>query len=171
MAPSAAGKYCDTFLQLMTQLSMEPTDEQVVYQFKVGLTDVARRQVSSALAPLLLSGAERTISVLDLAKVVVGMEAENKLSNTTGASSPTDKKRKEKGLFCTHCQKGGHDISECRSKPKSESKPISGTTRAAPSTGKELEQAKADRETGACYKCHKTGHQAKDCPSVKIEKK
>ena len=51
MAPNAAGKYCDMFLQLMTQLDMEPTDEQVVYQFKLGLTEAARRQVAMLLHP------------------------------------------------------------------------------------------------------------------------
>jgi hypothetical protein len=179
MAPNAAGKYCDMFLQLMTQLDLEPTDEQVVYQFKVGLTEGARRQVSNALAPLLLSGVDKTISVLDLAKVVVGMEAESKLSSNPNSSPLVDKKRKDNGLFCTRCQRGGHDISECRSKGRSDTKPMLGSDNKATSvatkgtalTGKELEQAKADREAGACFRCHKTGHQAKDCPSVKSEKK
>jgi hypothetical protein len=177
MAPNAAGKYCDTFLQLTNQLRMEPADEQVIYQFKLGLTESLKRQVGSVLAPRLLDGTDKAISVLDLTRLVVGIEAENKLSAAPTTTPIGDKKQKEQA-FCTNCNRKGHATADCRSAPKTGPRPTTATDhdvqrQAAPErdgsrpamkppraslSGKELEQYKTDQTANACFKCHKTGH-------------
>src|SRR4051812_14128011 len=79
METNSAGKFVDLFMQLTSQLNLEVADEQVVHQFKIGLTEAACRQVVAATGPLRLIDPKSVFTVLELANLAVGQESESKL--------------------------------------------------------------------------------------------
>jgi hypothetical protein len=173
METNGAGKFVDSFMQLTSQLNLEVADEQVIHQFKIGLTEAARRQVVAATGPLRLIDPKRVFTVLELADLVVGQESEGRLlnwvSNSSGTTATTRKENKEvvgggSDKVCTYCHRIGHEAFECRAKARKEAEASPKPT-AAPSTGTPT------TDTRACHNCGKVGHLIKDCPSPLRQRK
>jgi hypothetical protein len=176
MEVNGAGKFVDAFMQLTTQLGLDVADEQVIHQFKIGLTEVARRQVVAAVGPLRLIDPKRVFNVLELADLVVGQESEGKLLNWTSSNSTTATTtattRKEREVVvpgkpivtCTYCHRNGHEEVDCRvkkAKLEADSRLRTATT---PSTT-------PGTETRTCHNCGKAGHLIKDCRAPRKEQK
>jgi hypothetical protein len=164
MELNRAGKFVDTFMQLTSQLNLEVGDEQVIHQFKTGLTETARRQVVAAIGSLRLLDSQRQFTVLQLADLVVNQEAEGKLHNTLATTTAPAKPKETRPIangeprrICSYCKIPGHDAADCRTKARKEAE-ASSTTAAAPSSA-----TRAEVDTRTCYNCGKTGHLLRDC--------
>jgi hypothetical protein len=176
MGTNGAGKFVDSFMQLTTQLNLEVTDEQVIHQFKIGLTEAARRQVAAASGPLRLIDPKRVFTVLELADLVVNQESEGKLLNwssnnsvTATTTATTRKEIKEAAVpgkpakTCTYCRRIRHEEADCRVKKAK----LETNSRLTPAV---TPSATPGTETRSCHNCGKTGHLIKDCPVPRKQK-
>lgn len=177
MTSTGVQPYVDTFLYLAGKLKLDLSDNNTVYQFKYGLTDRLREQLSVAIAPLTLlsSPNKQQVSVRELAQLALNLEADSRIrmgdKKLSISMEVLDKDNKSKTI-CQHCKKPGHKKEECwtlnkalkPTKKGSDQQQKSGSpTMMEPRKGSQNDP----KGTGAvCFKCQQRGHLAKDCKQI-----